>query len=319
MAGTGTALFPLAAAGIGAVVVAGTMALERWLGRRDRRRRRLQAAARVGPQVSAGERTALFVVEELRELVGRLALAVGGVQMLRPGDREKVSQLLTRAGWRTREAVGAYGTAKTAASVVGLVVGLGLVVLGGVMAERPALQLVVVAFATLGAGMLPELAVQQVVRRRQVQIKGSLADAIDLMIISANAGQSLDMSLARVADEMARRAPALGDELHVTMSELRGFADRRQPFENLARRTELKEVRSLTATLIQTLRYGTPLTQSLKTLARELREGRMLALEEKAAKLPALLSLPLMLFIMPAIFVVTAGPAVIAIGEAFSR
>jgi tight adherence protein C len=171
--------------------------------------------------------------------------------------------------------------------------------------------------AAFGGGMLPELVVQQLARRRQKRIKEHLADAVDLMIIAANAGQSLDMSLGRVAEEMSRRAPALGEELQVTMSELRGFSDRRQPLENLARRTDLKEVKSVTATLIQTLRYGTPLTQSLKNLAREMREARMLALEEKAAKLPALLSLPLMLFIMPAIFVVTAGPAVIALGEAF--
>ena len=160
---------------------------------------------------------------------------------------------------------------------------------------------------------------RQVARRRQRRIKEHLADAVDLMIIAANAGQSLDMSLGRVAEEMTRRAPALGEELGITISELRGFSDRRQPLENLARRTGLREVKSVSATLIQTLRYGTPLTHSLKNLAREMREARMLALEEKAARLPALLSLPLMLFIMPAIFVVPAGPAVIAIGEAFGR
>jgi len=309
--------FPLALVTTALVVVAGAIGLERWLARRERLRRRLTAAARVGAPVSTGERTALLVVEELRDLLARLTLGVGGLQMLRPGDREKVSQLLTRAGWRSREAVGTYGTLKTAASLAGLVVGLVLVLVVGLGQGQPALQLVAVMFAAFGGGLLPELVVRQAARRRQKRIKEHLADAVDLMIIAANAGQSLDMSLGRVAEEMVRRAPALGDELQVTMSELRGFSDRRQPLENLARRTDLKEVKSVTATLIQTLRYGTPLTQSLKNLAREMREARMLALEEKAAKLPALLSLPLMLFIMPAIFVVTAGPAVIAIGEAF--
>ncbi len=310
---------PLAWFALAVALVVGAVALERWLGRRDRLRRRLEAAASGGATVSAGERTALFVVEELRDVLVRLTLGLGGLQTLRPGDRDKVAQLLTRAGWRSREAVGAYGTLKTIASLTGLVVGLVLVLAFGVGAGQPALQLVTVMFAAFGGGLVPELAVQQVARRRQKRIKEHLADAVDLMIIAANAGQSLDMSLGRVAEEMSRRAPALGEELHITMSELRGLSDRRQPLENLARRTDLKEVKSLTATLIQTLRYGTPLTQSLKNLAREMREARMLALEEKAAKLPALLSLPLMLFIMPAIFVVTAGPAVIALGEAFSR
>lgn len=311
----------VALAWIASVVVLGlgAVALERWLGRRERRRRRLAAAASVGAKVSAGERTALLVVEELRDLLVRLTLGMGGLQMLRPGDREKVAQLLTRAGWRSRQAIGTYGTLKTVAALAGLVLGLVAVLALGFGAGQPALQLVVVMFAAFGGGLVPELVVQEVARRRQKRIKAHLADAVDLMIIAANAGQSLDMALGRVAEEMARRAPALGEELHITMSELRGLADRRQPLENLARRTDLREVKSVTATLIQTLRYGTPLTQSLKNLAREMREARMLALEEKAAKLPALLSLPLMLFIMPAIFVVTAGPAVIALGEAFSR
>jgi len=310
---------PLAWFGLTVALVVGAVALERWLGRRDRLRRRLAAAASVGARVSAGERTALLVVEELRDVLVRLTLGMGGLQMLRPGDREKVAQLLTRAGWRSSEAIGTYGTLKTIASLTGLVGGLVLVLALGLGAGQPALQLVVVMFAAFGGGLVPELVVQQVARQRQRRIKAHLADAVDLMIIAANAGQSLDMSLGRVAEEMARRAPALGEELHITMSELRGLSDRRQPLENLAKRTDLKEVKSVTATLIQTLRYGTPLTQSLKNLAREMREARMLALEEKAAKLPALLSLPLMLFIMPAIFVVTAGPAVIALGEAFSR
>jgi tight adherence protein C len=301
------------------VLVVAALALEQWLGRRDRLRRRLEAAARVGARVSAGERTALLILKEMRDVLARVTLGVGGLQVLRPADREQVGQLLTRAGWRSREAIGTYGTLKTVASLGGLAVGLVAVLLLGFGEGRPALQLVGVMLTAFGAGMLPELVVQQVARRRQKHIKAHLADAVDLMIIAANAGQSLDMSLGRVAEEMSRRAPALGEELHITMSELRGFSDRRQPLENFARRTNLKEVKSVTATLIQTLRYGTPLTQSLKNLAREMREARMFALEEKAGKLPALLSLPLMLFIMPAVFVVTAGPAVIAIGEAFSK
>jgi tight adherence protein C len=297
----------------------GVVRLERWLGRRDRLRRRLEAAARVGASVSAGERTALLLFEEARNLFARLTLGIGGLQMLSQRDREKVAHLLTRAGWRSREAVDTYGTLKSVASLAGLVLGVSAVLVFGVGRGQPALQLVTVLVAAFGAGMLPEMVVRQVARRRQRRIKEHLADAVDLMIIAANAGQSLDMSLGRVAEEMTRRAPALGEELGITISELRGLSDRRQPLENLARRTELREVKSVSATLIQTLRYGTPLTQSLKNLAREMREARMLALEEKAARLPALLSLPLMLFIMPAIFVVTAGPAVIAIGEAFSR
>ena len=102
----------------------------------------------------------------------------------------------------------------------------------------------------------------------------------------------------------------------MTTSELRALPNRRQALENFALRAGIAEARSLTSTLIQTVRYGTPLTQSLKVLAAEQRVAKVLQLEEKAAKLPAILSLPLMLLIMPSIFIVTAGPAMLSIGDA---
>ncbi len=313
---TSSNLALMIAAGVGVLAIL-VMSTESWLGQRDRLRRRIATAARFGPRVSASEQTALLLVRELRQGVHRIAVNLGGTPLLSAGDRDRMQGLLVRAGWRQREAVGTYGTVKMLCSAAGLAIGILLVVGLGVQAGEPVFQLLVVLVAVFFGGMLPEIAVKRVAAWRQTQIRLNLADAIDLMIIAANAGQSLDVSLARVAEEMERQAPALGDELQVTMSELRGLSDRRQPLENLARRTELKEVRSVCATLIQTLRYGTPLAQSLKTLAREMREARMLAIEEKAARLPALISLPLMLFIMPAIFIVTAGPAVLALGEAF--
>jgi tight adherence protein C len=293
--------------------------LERRLARRDRFRRRLAMAARVGMQVGAGERTALFVVSELHGLWNRLSAGLGATHLLSQRDRNQIQTMLVHAGWRQREALRTYGTIKSVLTLTGVVLGLWLVFGAGLAGGQPVLQFGVVLVAAFAFGLLPEFFVRRVIARRRASITTHLPDALDLMVIAANAGQSLDVSLARVADEMRSHAPALGDELQVTISELRGLSDRRQPLENLARRTELAEVRSMTATLIQTLRYGTPLGASLKAIAQDMREARMLALEERAARLPALLSVPLMLFIAPAIFIVTAGPSVLLLMEVFAE
>lgn len=303
-----------------ALALAGAVAAERTLSLRERRRRRLERASSTpGAPPSAGELTALVILSGLRQAAHRVALSVGGGPFISQADRDKIQALLVRAGFRRREAIGTYTTAKMAASLAGLSGGLALTLAAGVGDGTPVVQVLTVIICAVVSGLAPEVVVQRIAARRREEIRAHLPDAIDLMIITANAGHSLDVSLGRVAREIERSAPALGDELSVTIAELRGLSDRRQPLENLARRTDLKEVRSVTATLIQTLRYGTPLVQSLKALAQEMREARMLAIEEKAARLPALLSLPLMLFIMPAVFIVTAGPGVLAVMEAFTR
>jgi len=306
---------PLLTAGVLGLVSFAVIGLEKQLARRDRFRRRLASAGRVGTRASAGERTALFVVSELHNLWRRLTMSLGATQLLSQRDRDQIHTMLVHAGWRHREAVRTYGTIKTTASLAGVGLGLWLVLGAGIVAGQPVLQFGLVVFTAFAAGLLPEFVVKRVIARRRASITTHLPDALDLMVIAANAGQSLDVALSRVADEMASHAPTLGDELQVTVSELRGLGDRRQPLENLAQRTELAEVRSMTSTLIQTLRYGTPLGASLKAIAADMREARMLAIEEKAARLPALLSVPLMLFIAPAIFIVTAGPSVLLLME----
>jgi tight adherence protein C len=114
-------------------------------------------------------------------------------------------------------------------------------------------------------------------------------------------------------------APALAGELSITMAELQALPDRTEALQNLGDRTGIREVQTFSLALIQTIRYGTPFAASLKALGQDLRQARMIALEERGAKLPALLSLPLILFIMPAVFVVVVGPAILSIMESFGR
>jgi tight adherence protein C len=289
------------------------------LGRGDRVRSRLASACGNGEATNVLSHTAELLWRLAQHVLDMLVAQIGSLPIMPQGDRASARALLAAAGFRDAPALDRYVILKLLAMVSGAVLGLGIASNHSVAQAQPIVNIGVIAVAVIVAGLIPEFVLKAIKRRRQLTIKGSLADAVDLMIIAANAGHSLDVALARVGREMTRMAPQLADELEVTISELRALSSRRQALENLATRTGLPEVRALTATLIQTIRYGTPLVQSLKALAQEMRQAKLLALEEHAARLPALLSLPLMLLIMPAIFVITAGPAIVGIGAALFR
>ena len=260
---------------------------------------------------SPGGRTAIF--DGWLPAVAKLILPV-----VPATERRQTKELLEGAGFRHPSGVVRFFGMKVASFVFGGLATLIVITSQRLLGGEPIWQSLAVLAGAFVGNLGPELMARLLRRRRQEKIRSSLANAIDLMIITANAGQSLDVAMARVAKEIARMAPELADELAVTTSELQALPSRRDALENLARRTGVTEIRSLTATLIQTIRYGTPLSQSLKALAHELRQTKLIRLEEKAAKLPALLSLPLMLLIMPAVFIVTAGPAVLNLIDAFS-
>jgi tight adherence protein C len=142
-------------------------------------------------------------------------------------------------------------------------------------------------------------------------LRKQLPDALDLLVICAEAGLSLDAALTRVARELGGSAPQLADEFGLTSVELGFLPNRRQALLNLAKRTDLASVRGVVNTLVQTERYGTPLAHALRVLAAEFRDERMLKAEEKAARLPATLTVPMILFILPTLFLVLIGPAII--------
>ncbi len=170
------------------------------------------------------------------------------------------------------------------------------------------------AFAALGY-FGPDFFVsrQRVVRLKRIE--RGLPDGLDLLVICAEAGLSLDAALKRVADEFVSMVPELSEELLLTSVELNFLPDRRQALLNLSQRVDVPSLRGVTATLIQTEKYGTPLAQALRTLSSEFRENRLLKAEEKAARLPAILTVPMIVFILPALFIVLAAPAFIKVAE----
>lgn len=161
----------------------------------------------------------------------------------------------------------------------------------------------------------PDLALKNQIDKRTAAIRKGLPDALDLMVICAEAGLTVDAAFARVARELRRAYPELGDEFQLTSVELGFLTDRRQALENLAMRVNLDSLRGVVTTMIQTEKYGTPLASALRVLSAEFRHERMMRAEEKAARLPAIMTVPLILFILPVLFVVILGPAACSIKD----
>ena len=153
--------------------------------------------------------------------------------------------------------------------------------------------------------------------RDRTAVAQGLPDAIELLAICADAGVSLESGLQRVSRELRETQPALASELALTWAEISIFPNRDQALLNLAERMELQSLRSVVGTLSQSMRFGTPLAQSLRGAAAEMRNDGLLRLEERANRLPVMLTFPVMLLIMPTIFLIVGGPAVIKILDTF--
>ena len=163
----------------------------------------------------------------------------------------------------------------------------------------------------------PDIFLKNKITKRSDAIRKGLPDALDLLVICAEAGLTVDAAFHRVAKELGRAYPELGDEFTLTAIELGFLTERRQAFENLAMRVDLDAVKGVVTTMIQTEKYGTPLASALRVLSGEFRNERMMRAEEKAARLPAIMTVPLILFILPTLFIVILGPAACSIGDAF--
>ena len=189
--------------------------------------------------------------------------------------------------------------------------------LGGLATWTPFKRYAVVAASLLLSYKAADIWLSNVVKKRSDAIRKGLPDGLDLLVICAEAGLTVDAAFARVAKELGRAYPELGDEFALTAIELGFLTERRAAFENLAMRVNLDAVKGVVTTMIQTEKYGTPLASALRVLSAEFRNERMMRAEEKAARLPAIMTVPLILFILPVLFVVILGPAACSINDQF--
>jgi len=250
---------------------------------------------------------------------GVMQALVSSLNLLRSRHAIDARLQLARAGMRQREATIRYLFARLA---------LPFVFAGAAIADSYTLKLLPLPANTrllAGAGFAlvgffaPGLYLRNVIKKRAKRIQMGLPDALDLMVICAEAGLSLDSTLVRVSHELEGTWSELSEELGITAAELTFLPDRRQAFENLNTRTDMSSIRGVVNTLTQTAKFGTPLAQSLRVLAAEFRDTRMFKAEEKAARLPALMTVPMILFILPTLFIVLMGPAGINIVDTFAR
>ena len=177
-----------------------------------------------------------------------------------------------------------------------------------------------VGLGSLGAVFgwsLPHLVIDRLALHRRRSVAQGLADAIELLVISVEAGLSLEDAINRIIGELRHSQPAMADELALTGADLKILPSRDEALRRLAARVNLPSVQSVVVTLSQTLKYGTPLAQALRVVATELRNDDLLKLEEQANRLPVLLTIPMIAFILPSIFLVIGGPAFLKIMDQF--
>ncbi|HUS96484.1 MAG TPA: type II secretion system F family protein [Hyphomicrobiaceae bacterium] len=169
----------------------------------------------------------------------------------------------------------------------------------------------------LGGGFLgyylPNMFLQNMVQRRQTALKSAFPDSLDMLLICVQSGMSIEAAFGKVAKEIGTQSLELAEELTLTTAELSYLQDRRQAYENLGARTGLPGIKSVATALVQSERYGTPVGVALRTMAKENREMRMMEAEKKAAALPPKLTVPMIVFFLPVLFVVILGPAAIQV------
>ena len=248
----------------------------------------------------------------MREMVSRLNL-------LRSKHATEARNMLAQAGIRSRDAMIGYLFARI---TLPFLFGLALLADANVfhLLPIPPQFRYLMPFAGVLIGFYaPIVFLRNAAAKRAKSIKLALPDGLDLMVICAEAGLSLDATLSRVSRELGNGSPELAEELGTTAAELTFLPERRLAFDNLNARTNSDGIRAVVNTLQQTAKFGTPLAQSLRVLAAEMRQARMTRAEEKAARLPALLTVPMILFILPCLFIVLLGPAAIGIIDTFAH
>lgn len=244
--------------------------------------------------------------------VGMVRSVLEYLKLTRGEEVRKSTELLIQAGWRAPDALTIFLGLR-----LGLPLALGIVaflIAPGISHTISLLTRTGVGFAGIMLGSYaPSIAAKNAIQKRREKIQLGLPDALDLFVICAEAGLGLEAAIGRVAREMRTSAPELADELSLTAVELGFLPNRRDALTNLSRRVDTAPIRNLVNTLAQTERYGTPLAQALRVLAGEFRMMRMMKAEEKAARLPATLTVPMIVFILPPLFIVLIGPAIVQI------
>lgn len=269
--------------------------------RRDNLRRAQLNARSARPGLNSGQ----------RKSAGLMHNVVRQFNLLKSREATNSRLMLARAGMRSPDAMVKYLFYRMATPLAFGAIALIDAYLLPIVPIEDSLKLVVCVGAVFLGYLAPGIYVKNLAAKRRVLIQKALPDALDLLVICVEAGLSLDAAFARVAKELGRSYAQLADEFAITAAELTFLSERRQALDNLNLRVDLPTLRGVVGTLQQAEKFGTPLANSLRVLSAEFRDQRMMRAEEKAARLPAVLTVPMMIFILPTLFIVLMGPAII--------
>jgi tight adherence protein C len=235
-------------------------------------------------------------------------------QYLEPQNQEEYSAVqlqLVRAGYRSKGAVQTFHFAQFALGISGLLLGTLYVMFSGSGSAQSSILSVLIPG---GVGYYaPKYWVQRRVQGREAEITSGFPDALDLMLVCVEAGQSLDQSIIRVAKEIRSGYPALSEEFEIVAFEMKAGKDKARVLRDLSERVGIQDVSSFVTTLIQSATFGTSIAEALRVYADEMRDKRVMRAEEKANKLPTKLTLGTMLFCLPPLLVILIGPSIYGI------
>jgi tight adherence protein C len=288
---------------------------------RDPMAKRVKALNERREQLKAGitastKRRAKLVTKN--DTTDRIKALLSGMKVLQDSQVKAAQIKLMQAGIRSKEYAVAVIFGRLVLPIVFGALAIYVVYVAEMFPQYGSLKrYAIVAGTLILAYKAPDLFLKNKISKRSDAIRKGLPDALDLLVICAEAGLTVDAAFQRVSRELGRAYPELGDEFTLTAIELGFLSERRQAFENLAMRVNLDAVRGVVTTMVQTEKYGTPLASALRVLSAEFRNERMMRAEEKAARLPAIMTVPLILFILPVLFVVILGPAACSISDAF--
>ena len=282
---------------------------------RDQRAARLKIVTRRREELSQQQRERVAQESTRRRRpqahVNLMKALLGRLNLENLTSSRELKQQLAAAGWRSQSAVFNYVFAR-----VGMAVITALIVFLFLTYSQKFAQPIIIALLASGLSAvcgfyLPKIMVHNAIQKRQEAMTSSFPDSLDLLMICVESGLSIEAAFGRVTDEISEQAAILSQELGHTSAELAFLGDRRQAYANFAERTGLPAAKSLSTALIQSEKYGTPVGTALKILAQENRDDRMAKAEKKAGSLPAQLTVPMIVFFLPVLFIVIIGPAVI--------
>jgi len=280
------------------------------IARREDRRDRLAALR--------GAATNRTVPAERLNWYARLGGIIAASPIVGMAEQQRLLAVLTACGIKAHGSLASFVASKVyVALVVAALLWLSMEWCD-LFSSLTAIRVALLIAALMIGWRMPDLFLSRFAARRRLQLERGLPDALDLLVICAEAGLSLDQAIEQVSEDLRSSNPAVAEEFAITASEMRVLSNRGEALENFARRTGVASLRSIIATLNQAIRFGTPLAQSMRILGAEMRNARLLRIEERAARLPVLLAIPLALFILPSLLLVIGTPVALRLADTLS-